>query len=65
MNFWGLLNADAQFNQPQPENQIDQLSNTNSDFSPKIIRVVIVRSATFFLSLDQKLKNSTPNRNYK
>lgn len=47
MNFLGLLNANAQFNQPQPENLNDQPSNTNSDFSPKIKKVVIVRGATF------------------
>lgn len=47
MNFLGFLNANAQFNQPQPENRNDQLSNTNSDFSPKLKKVVIVRSATF------------------
>ncbi len=32
MNFLNLLNKDAQFNQPQPENIIEQLSNTNSSF---------------------------------
>jgi hypothetical protein len=32
MNCLGFLNKDAQFNQPQPENLIEQLSNTNSDF---------------------------------
>jgi hypothetical protein len=32
MNFWALLNKDTQFNQPQLENLIEQLSNTNSDF---------------------------------
>ncbi len=47
MNFLGFLNANAQFNQPQPENLNDQLSNINSDFSPKIKKVVIVRGATF------------------
>ncbi|MBC1220034.1 hypothetical protein GNF10_31670 [Nostoc sp. UCD121] len=47
MNFLVLLNANAQFNQPQPENLNDQLSNTNSDFSPKIKKVIIVRIATF------------------
>lgn len=47
MNFLGLLNTNAQFKQPQPENLNDQLSNTNSDFSPKIKKVVIVRGATF------------------
>ncbi|WP_335108244.1 hypothetical protein [Nostoc sp.] len=47
MNFLGFLNANAQFNQPQPENLNDQLSNTNSDFSPKLKKVVIVRGATF------------------
>jgi hypothetical protein len=47
MNFLVLLNANAQFNQPQPENLNDQLSNTNSDFSPKIKKAIIVRGATF------------------
>ncbi|MEH2047607.1 hypothetical protein [Nostoc sp.] len=47
MNFLGLLNANAQFNQPQPENLNDQLSNTNSDFSPKVKKVNIVRGDTF------------------
>lgn len=47
MNFLGFLNANAQFNQPQPENLNDQLFNTNSDFSPKLKKVVIVRGATF------------------
>ena len=47
MNFLGLLNANAQFNQPQPENLNDQLSNTHSDFSPKIKKAIIVRVATF------------------
>lgn len=32
MNFLDLLNKDAQFNQSQPENIIEQLFNTNSDF---------------------------------
>ncbi|MEH1922953.1 hypothetical protein [Nostoc sp.] len=50
MNFLGLLNANAQFNQPQPENLNDQLSNTNSDFSPKIKKAVIVRGVTFSYS---------------
>ncbi|BDI20373.1 hypothetical protein ANSO36C_61750 [Nostoc cf. commune SO-36] len=49
MNFLGLLNANAQFNQSQPKNLNDQLSNTNSEFSPKIKKVVIVRSDTFSL----------------
>lgn len=47
MNFLGLLNANARFYQPQSENMNDQLSNTNSDFSPKIKKAVIVRVATF------------------
>ena len=47
MNFLGLLNANAQFNQPQPENLNDQRSNTHSDFSPKIKKAIIVRVATF------------------
>ena len=47
MNFLGLLNANAQFNQPQPENLNDQLSNINFNFSPKIQRAVIVHVATF------------------
>ncbi|OUL36009.1 hypothetical protein BV372_08910 [Nostoc sp. T09] len=37
-----MLIADAQFNQPKPDNQIDQLSNTNSDFSAKIKRAEII-----------------------
>jgi hypothetical protein len=44
----GFLNKDAQFKQPQAENLIEQLSNTNSKFSPKIQILVIVRSATFW-----------------
>lgn len=47
MNFLGLLNANAQLNQPQPENLNDQLSNTNFNFSPKIQRGVILRITTF------------------
>ncbi|MEH2364666.1 hypothetical protein [Nostoc sp.] len=47
MNFLGLLNANARFNQPQAENLNDQLSNTNSDFLPKIKKAVIVRVTTF------------------
>ncbi len=47
MNFLGLLNANAQFNQLQPENLNDQLSNTNFNFSPKIQRAVIIHAATF------------------
>jgi hypothetical protein len=47
MSFLGLSNANAQLNQPQPENLNDQLSNTNSDFSPKFKKAVIVRVATF------------------
>ncbi|QFS43110.1 hypothetical protein GXM_00583 [Nostoc sphaeroides CCNUC1] len=47
MNFLGLLNANAQFNQPHTENLNDQRSNTHSDFSPKIKKAIIVRAATF------------------
>ncbi len=47
MNFLGLLNANAQFNQPQPKNLNDQRSNTDSEFSPKIKKATIVRVATF------------------
>ncbi len=43
----GFLNKDGQFNQPQAENLIEQLSNTNSNFSPKIKILVIVPTATF------------------
>ena len=47
MNFLGLVNANTQFNQSQPKNLNEQLSNTNPGFSPKIKKAVIVHLATF------------------